>query len=49
MKIYMLEYSSNYSDTRSSLRFYSKYKTNNVNVNIANTNAFKFFKYKAKL
>ena len=45
----LIEYSSNYSETTGSLWFYSKGEANNVNINIANPNNFKSFKYKAKL
>ena len=45
----MIEYSSNYSDTTVSLWFYSKDKGTNFNDNIANTDDFKSFWYKAKL
>ena len=48
-KYNLLEYSSNYSDTTSSLPFYSKDEVNNFGNVIANTNAFKSFKCKAKL
>ena len=44
-----LEYSSDYSDMTGSLRFYSKDKTTNFNVNIANNNSFKSFYHKVKL
>ena len=43
----LIEYSSNYSET--SLWFYSKDEAANFNDDIANTNNFKSFKYKAKL
>ena len=46
---HLIEYSSNYSETTGSLRFYSKDEGTNFNVNIANLNNFKFFKYHAKL
>ena len=50
MPMYSLkEYSSNYSETTGSSWFYSKDEANNFNNNIANTNNFKSFKYKAKL
>ena len=39
----------NYSDTRGSLWFYSKNKAANFDADIANDDAFKSFKYKAKL
>ena len=44
----LIEYSSNYSKTTESLLFYSKDEATDVNVNIANTNNFTFFMYKAK-
>ena len=40
----LLEYSSNYSDTTSSLWFYSKDGTTNFNANIEDSNTFKSFK-----
>ena len=43
------EYSSNYSETKGSLWFYSKDEATNFHADIANTNDFKYFKYKAKL
>ena len=50
MPIYnLLEHSSNYSETTSSLRIYSKNGATNLNVKVTNTNVFKSFKYKAKL
>ena len=50
MQMYnLLEYSYNYSDTTSTLWFYSKDKANNFNDDIKNTNAFKSFRYKAIL
>ena len=45
----LIEYSSNYSETRGILWFYSKDETTNFNAGIANNNNFKSFKYKAKL
>ena len=45
----LLEYSSNYSDTTSSLCFYSKDEGINFNANIEDINYVKSFKYKAKL
>ena len=45
----LLQYSSHYSDATDSLSFYSKGKANNFNGDIANTNAFKSFDYKASL
>ena len=44
----LIEYSSN-SETTGSLWFYSKDEASNFNNNIANTDNFKSFKYKAKL
>ena len=44
----VLEYSSNYSETTWNLWLYSKDEATNFNNNIANTNNFKSFKYKAK-
>ena len=50
MPVYnLIEYSSNYSETKGSLWFYSKDGANNFNADIENTNNFKSFKYKAKL
>ena len=50
MPIYnLIEYSSNYSETTASLWFYSKDQAIDFNADIANTNNFKSFKYKAKL
>ena len=45
----LIEYCSNYFDTTGSLWFYSKDEASNFNNNIANTDNFKSFKYKAKL
>ena len=45
----MLEYSSNYSDTTGSLWFYSRDEATNFDADVANSDAFKSFKYKAKL
>ena len=45
----LIEYSSNYSETTGSLRFYFKDEETNFNVDIANDNNFKSFMYKAKL
>ena len=45
----LMEYSSNYSDTRWSLWFHSKYEANNFDADIAHNNNFKSFYYKAKL
>ena len=42
-------YSSNHSETTGNLWFYSKDVATNSDANIANTNSFKSFKYKAKL
>ena len=44
----LIEYSSNYSET-TSLWVYSKDEAINFNADIANTNNFQSFKYKAKL
>ena len=44
-----VEHSSNYSDMTGTLQFYSKDETADFNVDITNTDAFKSFKYKAKL
>ena len=44
-----IEYSSNYSETAGSLWFYSKEKIINFNVDNANTDNLKLFKYEAKL
>ena len=45
----MIEYSSNYSETTGRLWFYSKDEATAFNADIANTDYFKSFKYKAKL
>ena len=45
----LLEYGSNWSDTIGSLWFYSKDEATNLNADIVDNNAFKSFKYKAKL
>ena len=45
----LLEYSSRYSDTTGSLWYYSKGEATDFNDDIANTNDFKYFKWKAKL
>ena len=45
----LIEYGSHYSETTGSLWFYSKDEGIDFNVDIANTNDFKSFKYKAKL
>ena len=44
-----LEYSSNHSNTRGKLWFYSKDEATNFNYDIADTNNFKSFKYTTKL
>ena len=45
----IIEYSSDYSETTGSLLFYSKDEATDFNNNIASTDNFKSFKYKAKL
>ena len=45
----LIEYSSNYSETAGCLWFYSEDEAANFDNNIANTDNFKSFKYKAKL
>ena len=45
----LIEYSLNYSETTGNLWFYSKDEATDFNYNIANTNDFKSFTYKAKL
>ena len=40
---------SNYSGTIESFRFHFKDGTTNFSADVANTNSFKYFKYKAKL
>ena len=45
----LLEYSPNYSGTTGSVWFYSKDKTTDFDVDIANDDVFRFFKWKAKL
>ena len=45
----LIEYILNYFETTRSLRFYSKNEATNFNNNIANTDDFKSFSYKAKL
>ena len=45
----LLEYSSDYSDTKGSLRFYSKDEVTTFNADIGNNNAFKSFEYKVNL
>ena len=50
MLIYnLLEYSSNYSNTKGSLWFYSEYEEANINAIIEDNDNFKSFKYKNKL
>ena len=51
MPIYnLIEYSSNYSETKESLCFHSKDEATNFNADVANDGKFKSnFKYKAKL
>ena len=44
-----MKYSSNYSATTGSLWCYSKDEATNFNADIANTDSFKFFRYKVKL
>ena len=45
----LLEYSSNYSETKCLLWFYFKYETTNFNNDTADTNDFEYSKYKTKL
>ena len=45
----LIEYSSSFSETTGSLWFYSKDETTDFNADIANTDNFKSFQYKAKL
>ena len=45
----LIEHSSNYSETAESLWFYFKDELSTFNNNVANTDNFKSFKYKAKL
>ena len=45
---HLMQYSSNYSETTGTLWFYSKEEATNFHENIANTNNFKSFMYKAK-
>ena len=45
----LLEYSSDYSDTKVSLWFYSKDEVTTFNADIGNNNAFKSFEYKVNL
>ena len=42
-----MEYRLSYSETTGNLWFYSKGETTNFNANIANSNDFKSFEYKA--
>ena len=50
MPMYNLrEYSSNYSETKERLWFYSKVEVTNFNANIANANIFKSLKDKVKI
>ena len=50
MSMYNLyQYSVNYYHTTGNLWFYSKDEANNFNVDIVNTNNFKFFECKTKL
>ena len=44
----LIEYSSNYSETIGNLWFFSKDEATNFNVDIANDNNFKSFKYETK-
>ena len=44
----LIEYSSKYSETTGGLWFYSKDEATDFNPDIANTNNFKSFMYKAK-
>ena len=45
----LIEYSSNYCETKRSVWFYSKDEATNFNIDVANIDDFKYFKYKAKL
>ena len=45
----LIEYSLNYSETKGSVWFYSRDEATDLNNNIASTDDFKSFKYKAKL
>ena len=45
----LIEYSSNYSERRGSLWFYSKDNATNFNADVDNNNNFKYFGYKTKL
>ena len=50
MPVYnLIGYSSNYSETTGSVWFYSKNEASNSDADIANSNNFKSFQYKAKL
>ena len=50
MPMYNLrEYSSNYSETKERLWFYSKVEVTNFNANIANANIFKSLKDRVKI
>ena len=45
----LIEYSSNYSETRGSLWFYLKDEATDFNADVANDNNFKSFMYRTKL
>ena len=45
----LIEYSSNYSETKGILWFYSEDEATNFSVDFANNNTFKSSRYKAKL
>ena len=45
----LVEYSANYFETTGRLRFHSKGEATDFNGDIASTDGFKSFKYKAKL
>ena len=45
----LIEYSSNYSETRGSLWFYLKDEVTDFNADVANDNNFKSFMYRTKL
>ena len=45
----LLEYSSNYSETTGNLWFYSNNEASDFNADIASTDNFSSFEYKAKL
>ena len=50
MAVYnLLEYSSNYSDKKVNLQFYSKDEANNLNAKIQTNNGFRSLDYKNKL